>query len=1180
MTNIQSRKEIQYAVIVALLHYHHFCKMIDNDSLQELEFRKESLKKTANEKALLNAGYFLMFINEFKDSQEMFESCSDSNPQTTIAKAWMEYYLGSESSVKNSLQIFTNLLKDNTNITKTLDGLFGKAKSSEIQKKFSITLDCLNEILVTFPKYAPALAEKAKVLMMIGDWEQSIETCNKIFAIDKNEISANKIVLFNMLAREGNVEQFVQKFSEFISLIDQVEPKNIELMLETSKLFARISGSNIEIIKMTMNLLQKCRKLNPLDVDFALEMANQLLMVKDHSQAFNLFQEAASLDESRTESLVGMIKCRIQQGMIDDAEKQIEFINEINSSGDRTPDIAFLEGLLNARKTFNLPPKEAMEMKVQTSVKFIDEALKLHIQITKSLIPGFEFYIRLDPYFLLSLAEEYLQFVSFDNILESNENPGSFIIKGNKLLETITKQIPGLLPAHLLLSKGKLAVGDTLAALKSVNKVVEMNPSNEEAYIVHAIISIKSGSPGAGQTVLTQAIANNFKIRENPLFLLFKGQLEYEAKDYTAALQTLELAYDLPGIRDKTQKKNKKEEPRQSNVVLPFGEKERCKIFVYLAKCFVALKRINEAKGVITRAITEFTGTEQEVNILIANSEIAIQTGDIKKALSILKAVTPDSPYFVESRKIMADVYLNHLMDRRHYAKCYKDLIDNNASFDNYKLLGDALMRIQEPEDAIMAYSEANKINNKDENIVRDMGKALVATHNYLRASDYYENALRQSPNRVDLKLDLGNLYILINNFKRASELLTFETFADDFQAPNVDTMKRNVQGFLSIYKLNLKKQGVNDLRPNDTAKKGIEKAIQAQIDVIERCKIEGGFIDKEKAYLAELYQEYAKYNVNYEKDDNSALGNFDKANKALPENEKILCAMAEIFLRIGDKASCESRAMAVLKMNPNSNLASYLISEILLQNDESSKALTQFQKILEENPDNYSILAKLIEFFKRIGKLEESKVFLDKCQGRAANTNDPGLCYCRGLYQKYIRNPQEALKEFNKAKRASAFKEDSVAHMIDILLNPEQELYFSSSEDASCLKSIDNDSLRAAEGLLRDLQVRSNSPKAQVLEAYVIMFAKKNGPETAVNKLSELLKNKSDYVPGILALAVAKFLNKKQTEAKNHLKTLAKRNFSSEFADELEKAWLLYADAFIAVNNFFSSFFKFFFSS
>lgn len=65
------------------------------------------------------------------------------------------------------------------------------------------------------------------------------------------------------------------------------------------------------------------------------------------------------------------------------------------------------------------------------------------------------------------------------------------------------------------------------------------------------------------------------------------------------------------------------------------------------------------------RAISEFTGTQEEVNVLIANSEIATQTGDIKKAISILKGVNSDSPYFVQARTMLADVYLTHLKDRR-----------------------------------------------------------------------------------------------------------------------------------------------------------------------------------------------------------------------------------------------------------------------------------------------------------------------------------------------------------------------------------------------------------------------------------------------------------------------------------------------------------------------------------
>ena len=62
---------------------------------------------------------------------------------------------------------------------------------------------------------------------------------------------------------------------------------------------------------------------------------------------------------------------------------------------------------------------------------------------------------------------------------------------------------------------------------------------------------------------------------------------------------------------------------------------------------FIIILLAKEAKAIMTRAISEFTGSSEEVNVLLANSEIAIKSGDIKKAISILKGVTADSPYFL-----------------------------------------------------------------------------------------------------------------------------------------------------------------------------------------------------------------------------------------------------------------------------------------------------------------------------------------------------------------------------------------------------------------------------------------------------------------------------------------------------------------------------------------------------
>ena len=53
-----------------------------------------------------------------------------------------------------------------------------------------------------------------------------------------------------------------------------------------------------------------------------------------------------------------------------------------------------------------------------------------------------------------------------------------------------------------------------------------------------------------------------------------------------------------------------------------------------------------------------------------------------------------------------------------------------------------------------------------------------------------------------------------------------------------------------------------------------------------------------------------------------------------------------------------------------------------------------------------------------------------------------------------------------------------------------------------------------------------------------------------------------------MMALSVGRFIAKKQTEAKNLLKLLWKRPYSMEFGEDLERAWLLYADSFIAVKK------------
>lgn len=119
---------------------------------------------------------------------------------------------------------------------------------------------------------------------------------------------------------------------------------------------------------------------------------------------------------------------------------------------------------------------------------------------------------------------------------------------------------------------------------------------------------------------------------------------------------------------------------------------------------------------------------------------------------------------------------------------------------------------------------------------------------------------------------------------------------------------------------------------------------------------------------------------------------------------------LADLQMRQGNLDRSEQLCRVLLKVNPKNDQAGSILAEILLKNNQYDKAMEQFQKMLEEEPDKYPVLAKLIDFFRRNNQLEEAKKFIENAQFRASNSNDAGLCYCRGLYHKFSRNPSEAL--------------------------------------------------------------------------------------------------------------------------------------------------------------------------
>ena len=140
-------------------------------------------------------------------------------------------------------------------------------------------------------------------------------------------------------------------------------------------------------------------------------------------------------DETDVRALFGIINCRVQEGSLDDAEEQLEFLSEIQISVGKSPDLAFLQSLIAWRKRRD----------AEGALNLLNETLTLHITNFKSAV-GYDFFIKLNADFMLEIAREYLQHTISGG--DDAAKPGGYLLRGVQVLETLTRFVPGLVPAQ------------------------------------------------------------------------------------------------------------------------------------------------------------------------------------------------------------------------------------------------------------------------------------------------------------------------------------------------------------------------------------------------------------------------------------------------------------------------------------------------------------------------------------------------------------------------------------------------------------------------------------------------------------------------------------------------------------------------------------------------------------
>ncbi|GBF90474.1 hypothetical protein Rsub_03470 [Raphidocelis subcapitata] len=803
---------------------------------------------------------------------------------------------------------------------------------------------------------------------------------------------------------------------------------------------------------------------------------------------------------------------------------------------------------------------------------------------------------------------------------------GSFEAAGRKAAEAL-RAAPDDAGAHLLVVSIFVQQGRAPEAMAALDAAVAANFSVREAplySIVHAQASLR-GAPiegwGLGRPEGTRAAAaacarlvkqqlwahrcTDWPIGGSPV-LMANSRLE-------EARKVLETALAAPGVRAPLSAEQRE---RLSRRGLEPSLHERASVFLLLAEVLQRLwaqahqlqpqpqpqqgqlqgpgrgaggggaagvaagrrpageeAECPEARKLLAEALREFAGTAEEARVALADCDLAVARGDADAALARLSAVPAASPHYARARAALAGVYLRARGDRAAYIRCYLDLV--------------------EPEKAVRAFDSALELSPKDAQLALKCAEALVAAHDYQRAVDYYNRAIRNEPSNVSYQHALASLLIRLGQLPAAQALLArcLERLRARGQGGHggAEASALEAETLLLLAKSHAAAGDAAAFESHQTAAVGAQRALLSRLrggassgagEAAAAAAARGKLVSMLEA-LAEHFAEEAHRD----------------ALSASPDHPPSLLALARLALARGDAGGCQAQCVALLRADPDDEAAGGMLAEI----ENLDSAIFHFAQLLERRPCHYEALAQMMGLLRRAGKLEEADKYLsaaEAAEGAArpggGGRGGGGLPFCRGLQQCALGNAREALRLLNAARKDPAWAPRAAAQMVEVYLDPDGSAWGSESaaaadrsssggggnggtkadgrwgdgdtpaDAAGAAETAGETAAETAASLLQQLRPGDVEPgRHAALTAYARMAGRRRADvEAAVVGLLEAAAGDPDCVPVLLALAHGFVLLKQPQKARAQLRRISKLPYRPSAADDFCRAWLALAEA------------------
>ncbi|XP_061925811.1 tetratricopeptide repeat protein 21B-like isoform X4 [Entelurus aequoreus] len=1139
LNSIKDRAEVSLCTMMALIYAERKKIKPDKDVIHELEAKIREDRKSASPQSLYHAGMFLWMLGRNDKAREYTErmiKLTNGSQEGVILKAWIDVTCGKDDHARKAEKYFNEGLKD-------VFALMGKAQYCEYCQNYSGALDVVNRVLASFPDFLPALIKKMKLFLRMQDWEQTIDAAISILQMDKNNLDALHMMTLYSLCITGDITESVKNLSKFISSLEDLEPHNPELALKMCIPFSRVCGRNEKVIEQVFRMVEKAFIVTSGNSDIATELGYLMVLQGKIKEAMEWYKTAMALDETSLSALTGIIWCQLMEGFLEEAEKDLEFLTEIQQTTGKSGDILYLRALVAVKE----------QRPLEEVTKLLDGAVETHFSSLHGLPLSVEYFQKFNPDFLLEIAKEYLALCPTKPETQGR-SPAPQLRRCAALLDTVVKMVPGLLQGVFLQAKVRYQSGDVDAAQNSLHHCLEQCPSHTDAHLLMARIHLLRRNFSLCFQSLELCLSHNFQIREHPLYLLIKAQAKKQMGELTEAINILQMAMSLVEIC------------KSKNKTIELSPTDCASIFLELAEALRLSDTQHEAAKVMQDAINEFSGTPEELRVTIANVDFALLHGDTEVALSMLINVTSDQPYYIQAKEKIADIYLNHKKDTRLYVSCYREVVDKLPSAHTYVLLGEAYMHILEPEKAIEIYEHALEKNPYDGALVSKFGKLLVKTHYFHKAIHYYEAALKTGQQSI-LRYDLAELLLKMKQYDSCKIVL--DDALSHEPGNRLCTLSEDCRYLMLLTKVQ------NKVDKAEEALISLHRVRDVQAKALKRVELEDpDAIPRQKQLAAQICAEMAQHYTSqrvYE----SAIKSYKEALVYCETDHKVMLQLAQIFFTLDKVDACQEQCNVILKNDQFNEDANLMMADLMFRKHDYEQAIFCYQRLLERKPDNYPTFSRFIDLLRRTGKLEDVPILFYRAEQHSSKAKfDPGFIYCKGLYLWYTGEPNAALQHLNQARKDTKWGQNALYKMIEIYLNLNNDTMGIELFKTDCgtgtyteKQEMQLVAVTTAQQLLTEIKPETPAGHAhlRILDNYCLLATNpKTNIEKAISVFTEIATSMKDHVPALLAIASAFMMVKQLAQARNQLKHIAKMTWNIVDADEFEKSWLLLADIYI----------------